>query len=118
MFPPSMLSSLYVKGSLRNTANGFELRLRNNIDSGTVTGLGPLGVDDAAISPDKVVMKVGQKEMRGDQLSYRTPLPVGVMSEIYIAVEGEPLAPGQHKLSFQIMTAEAGKLTFSITETV
>ena len=118
MFPSSMLAGLYVKGSLRNTDTGFELRLRNNIDSGTVTGVGPLGVDAGTIGTDKIVLKVGQREARGDQLSFRAPLPVSVMSEIRIVVEGEALAPGQHKLSFQIMTAEAGKLNFSITESV
>jgi hypothetical protein len=61
---------------------------------------------------------VGQREMRGDQLSFRAPLPVGVMSEIRVIVEGEILTPGQHKLAFQIMTAEAGRLNFAITETV
>lgn len=118
MFPSSMLSGLFVKGSLQNTPSGFGLRLRNNIDSGTITGLGPLGVDDTTISADKIILKVGQKEVRGDQLSYRSPLPVGVMSEIKVEVEGEPLSPGQHKISFQIMTAEAGRLNFSISETV
>ena len=76
MFPSSMLSGLFVKGSLRNTDKGFELRLRNNIDSGTVTGLGPMGLDNATISTDKIVLKVGQKESRGDQLSYRAPLSI------------------------------------------
>ncbi len=118
MFPSSMLAGLVVKGSLRNTTNGFEIRLKNNIDSGTITGLGPLGVDETIVAPDHVVLRVGTKELRGDALSYRSPLPVGVMSEIKVEVEGEPLPPGQHKLSFQLMTAEAGRLVFSVNEVV
>ena len=118
MFPSSMLSGLVVRGSLKNTPEGFEIRLRNNIESGTITGLGPLGVDDQQVSPDRVVLKVGDKEMHADQIAPRSPLSVRVMSEIRITVEGEILPAGQHKLSFSIMTAEAGRLNFSVTETV
>ena len=46
MFPASLLARLFVKGSLKNTENGFEMKLKNIIDSGTLVGLGPLVVDD------------------------------------------------------------------------
>ena len=118
MFPSSMLANLVVKGSLKNIPEGFELRLRNNIDSGTITGMGPLAVDDTPIPPAQIVLKAGDKEMHGDQLSPRTPLPVRVMTEIHVKVEGEALAAGPHKIAFQIMTAEAGRLQFSVNETI
>ena len=113
-----MLSGLLIKGSLKNTPTGFEVRLRNNIDSGTITGMGPLGVDTQSYPPSQITIKVGEKELKGDQLAPRSPMPVRVMSEIRVSVEGEPLPAGPHKLAFQLMTAEAGRLQFTATETI
>jgi hypothetical protein len=118
MFPPSMLASLYVKGSLKNTADGFELRLRNNIDSGTVTGMGAITVDDQSFPAGQCVVTVKQKEMRGDTIAPRSPMPVGVMTEIHIRVEGAPLAAGQHKVGLTLSTAEAGRLSFSVSDAI
>ncbi len=116
MFPAAMLAGMIVKGSLKNVPGGFEVKLRNNIDSGTLTGIGALGVDDQSIAPAQLLIKVGEKEVRADQLGPRSPLPVRVMSEIHLRVEGEPLAAGAHKLTFMLMTAEAGRLQFAVTE--
>ncbi len=118
MFPSSMLAGLLVKNSLKNTPGGFEVRLRNNIESGTITGMGPFGVDDQSYPPAKVTVKVGDKEMKGDQITPRSPMPVRVMTEIIVAVEGETLPPGTHKLSFQLMTAEAGRLNFTASQAI
>lgn len=116
MFPSSMLGKLFVKGSLRNTEDGFELKLKNIIDSGTVTGIGPVVVDEASYAPDTCRMKVGDKEVRGDQITRNTPVPVRAFAEILVQVKAAPLQPGEHKVTLQVFTNEAGKLQFSVTE--
>ena len=42
MIPSFLLAKLYVKGSLKNHENGFELKLKNIIDSTWLTGIGPI----------------------------------------------------------------------------
>jgi hypothetical protein len=116
MFPSSMLAKLFVRGSLKNSDHGFELKLKNIIDSGTVVGLGPLVVDETSYEPQNYKVKVGDKELTADQVTRTAPVAVRSFLEILITVEGTPLAAGEHKLSFQIMTREAGKLQFSVTE--
>jgi hypothetical protein len=116
MFPSYVLSNLFVKGSLKNNPTGFQMKLRNNIDSGTVTGLGPLTVDDKSFSTDKISLKIRDKAIKADQISNATPVPVFVLSEIEFLVEGEQLSPGDHKLGFTIYTLEAGRFQFSISE--
>ena len=116
MFPSSMLAKLFVKGSLKNTADGFELKLKNIIDSGTLIGIGPVVVDEASYTPDTCRVKVGEKETSGDQITRSMPVPVRAFAEIRLRVQAAPLQPGEHKLTLQVFTNEAGKLQFSVTE--
>jgi hypothetical protein len=116
MFPSSMLAKLFVKGSLKNTETGFELKLKNIIDSGTLIGMGPVVVDEATYPPAACSIKVSDKEISGEQLSHTTPMPVRAFAEITLRVQAERLQPGEHKLTLQVFTNEAGKLQFSVTE--
>jgi hypothetical protein len=116
MFPSSMLAKLFVKGSLKNTEDGFELKLKNIIDSGTLVGMGPLVVDDATFPPSAVRVKVGEREVSGDQITRTSPISVRAFVEIRVRVQGQPLQTGDHKLTIQVFTNEAGKLQFSVTE--
>ncbi len=116
MFPASMLAKLFVKESLKNTEDGFEFKIKNIIDSGTVTGMGPVVVDETSYGPDACRLKVGEKEVVGSQITRSAPVPVRAFSEIRVRVLGSPLAAGEHKLTLQFFTEEAGKLQFSITE--
>ena len=118
MFPSYILSNLFVKGSLINTPTGFAMKLKNIIDSGTVVGLGALTVDEASFTPEKFTLKVKDRSLRADQITSANTLPVYVMSEIEIDVEGTPLTPGEHKLGFLIHTREAGRLQFSVTQSL
>jgi hypothetical protein len=118
MFPPSMLAQLIVKGSLKNNETGFELKLKNVIDSATLTGMGALGVDESTFEPQMITMKVGEKSLRADQITRTESVYVRAYAVIEVMIEGAPLQPGAHKLTFQIFTREAGRLQFSVTETI
>jgi hydroxymethylglutaryl-CoA reductase (NADPH) len=116
MFPPSLLAKTLVSGSLKNNVNGFEFKLKNIIDSATLVGMGPLVVDDSSFTPDALMLKVGQTEIRGDVLTRSNSLPFRISNEALITVTGTPLQPGPHKLTIQVLTREAGRFQFSVTE--
>ena len=116
MFPSSMLAKLFVKGSLKNTQDGFELKLKNLIDTGTITGMGPLVVDAVSYAPGACRVKIGEREVSGDQVTRSTPLQARAFVEIRLRVIGSPLQPGEHQLTLQVFTDEVGRLEFSITE--
>ena len=118
MFPSYVLNNLYVKGSLKNSPTGFQFTIRNNIDSGTVTGLAPITIDSGSINPDKISIKFKDKQIRADQITNDAPLYVYVMSEIQFLVDAEPLQPGTHQLGLLVHTREAGRLQFDITDSV
>ena len=118
MFPPSLLAKLVMPGSLKNNANGFEFKLKNIIDSATLVGMGPLVVDGTSYAPESITLKLGQNEIRGDLLSRTNALPIRVSNEAIFSITGDPLLPGDHKLTIQILTREAGRFQFSVTQTL
>ena len=75
MFPPFILAKLYVKGSLKNTENGFEFSLKNIIDSTMLSGIGPITVGDKTYEGSAVKMALGDKEWQGDQISKTNLVP-------------------------------------------
>jgi hypothetical protein len=116
MFPSYVLANLFVKGSLKNTPTGFELKLKNIIDSGTLVGVGALSVDGESYLPEKISLTIKDRTVHGDQITSATPLSVYVLSEILITVDGATLSTGDHKLGFVLYTREAGRFDFTITE--
>ncbi len=116
MFPASMLAKLFVKGSLKNTENGFEFRFKNIIDSGTLTGMNPLVVDETAYDLSKTTLKLGDKSIPADQITREHPVTVRAFIEASIQIDATPLTPGEHKVTLSVVTREAGKIAFSVTE--
>jgi hydroxymethylglutaryl-CoA reductase (NADPH) len=117
MFPPVLLAKLFVKGSLKNVEGGFEFKIKNIIDGATLVGMGPLGLDADSVTPANFSLIVGDKEIPAEAISRENPLPVRAFVEARIVVRGAPLAAGAHKINVVILTREAGKLQFSVTET-
>ncbi len=118
MFPSSMLAKLFVKNSLKNTETGFEMKIKNIIDYGTLVGMGPLVVDGTTYAPSQVSVKANQVELMGDQIDQSRPLPIPVMAEVRVTVRGAKLEPGEHKVTLQMFVREAGKMQFSVDAVV
>lgn len=116
MFPSYVLENLFVKGSLKNTEKGFTFKFKNMIDSGTISGMAPLTIDNTSYDTEKISLKIDGRQIQADQITNRTPLPVYILSEIEFSITGETLDPGPHRMGFSIHTIEAGRLQFSITE--
>ena len=118
MYPNSVLEKIYVKGSLKNTANGFELAVKNVVDSANVAGLGPLVVDEVSYPPESISWVTERGEQRGDALSYRSPAYFSFGAQARILVHGQPLSAGEHSLTLTALVSEAGRLQFSVKDIV
>jgi hydroxymethylglutaryl-CoA reductase (NADPH) len=116
--PSFLLKKLYVKGSLKNTADGFEFALKNNLAPGSLIGLGPITLDGADIAPAAITMKSAQGQVRGDQISSRSPVLFGMNVEAKIFVQGPQLAPGAHHVVVAVMTREIGRIEIDLTDNV
>jgi hydroxymethylglutaryl-CoA reductase (NADPH) len=116
--PSFLLKKLYVKGSLKNTESGFELALRNNLAPGTLIGMGPLTIDDVTYQPDAITITTPQAELHGGEISSKNPVTFAMNVEVKIAVQGPPLAPGEHHVVFSVMTREIGRVEFDVTDSL
>jgi hydroxymethylglutaryl-CoA reductase (NADPH) len=118
MFPPFVLERIYVKGSLKNTAKGFEFSLKNVVDSGTVVEFGPITVDGKDYDAAALTIVTSSSERRGDQVTRQNPMPVYVGSAFTIRVDGESLAAGEHAIKVSILTREIGRIHFDAKDAV
>ncbi|MEM4723913.1 MAG: hypothetical protein QXP01_02750 [Candidatus Hadarchaeum sp.] len=117
--PAFLLKKLYVKGSLKNTASGFEFAIQNTLAPGTIVDLGSLQVDNVAYPPEqvKVILPDG-RSISAKEVSAQSPMRFGVSDKVIIQVEGSPLSPGVHKLALSPKTKEAGVLEIPAEDTI
>lgn len=117
--PVFLLKKLYVKGSLKNTATGFELAIQNTLASGTIAGLIPLKVDNTEypLEQTKIILPDGSTVSAAD-VSAAAPLRFAIGDRVIIQVGGNPLPAGLHKLVISPKTKEAGILEIPAEDTV
>jgi hypothetical protein len=114
----SMLERVYVRGSLKNTETGYEFKIKNNIDNGTLSGVKSLLVDGNDVPVAGVTMKTTAGERRAEEITYRSPLPLYYNSEASVRVAGEPLADGAHSLVLSVVVSEAGTIQLKFSDEI
>lgn len=118
MFPPSTLASVYVKGSLKNTGDGFEFALRNNIESTMLSGVGPVVVGEQTYSGAAITVVLGEKSWQGDQVSWSNPVPASVGTTLHVRVQGQPLPAGEVRIAVTASSSDIGRVTLEVADTV
>ena len=115
---PSLLDRVYVRGSLKNTETGYEFKLKNNIDNGTLSGVKSLTVDGNSVPLSTVILQTSAGEKPAEEITYRTPLPLYYNSEASVRIAGEPLLPGAHSLVLALAVYEAGSIQLKINDEI
>lgn len=119
MIPTFLLKKLYVKDSFKNTANGFELALRNTLAPGTLIGFGKLEIDGQEIPLDKLFITVGDgPSLPASELSPENPRLFPLNTKVELRIQDHTLAPGKHRLLVQVNTKEVGELKFDAEDTI
>ena len=118
--PGFLARQFYVSRSLRNTATGWELQAQNPMGDGTLVGVGTMKVDGREIPPQAVTARrTGETEpIRATEVSRFHPVSVFKGDRVTLAVEGEPLAPGEHRLDVELFELNLGRLSFSIKDKI
>lgn len=117
--PAFLLKKLYVKGSLKNTATGFQFSIQNTLAPGTIVDLGSLQVDSIAYQPEQVrVILPDGRNVSATEVSAQSPMRFAVGDKVTIQVEGTPLSAGVHKLTLSPKTKEAGVLEIPAEDTI
>ena len=119
MIPTFLLKKLYVKGSFKNTSNGFQLALRNTLAPGTLIGVGTIQLDGRDIPRDKIFIVVDDgTPIRASDVSFETPRAFPLNVTVTFRVEDQPLAPGAHRVNISVNTKEAGELKVDAEDSI
>jgi len=115
--PAFMLKKLYLKGSLKNTQEGFQFQIRNTLAPGTITAIQPLVVDGTAYPLEDTII-VGKDTIAAKEVKKERPVTFPINSTVTMVVKGAQLAPGEHTIVIGVMTKEAGELKWDVIDTV
>ena len=117
--PSFLLKKLYVKGSFKNTSNGFELALKNTLAPGTIIGLSPLAIDGRDVPLANILIAVGESTpVRASGISLDQPRAFPLNVTVKFQVESETLTPGSHRVTVIVNTKEAGELKIDAEDSI
>ncbi|HEX78496.1 MAG TPA: hypothetical protein G4O03_08865 [Dehalococcoidia bacterium] len=114
--PSFLLKRLYVKGSLRNNDDGFQLQLRNSLGSGYAREMLPLTLDGQEIPKENCSFVVEGKETRFTQVSPENPFTLALNRDTTLLVKGQTLSPGAHRIGIGFIVQGIGPLSFEVTD--
>lgn len=116
--PAFILRRLYVKGSLQNTGNGWSFTLKNSLGSGYARGMQPLKIDDRELPMNVTWFHQDGEDIAFDRVTDQMTFGLKMNRSIVISVNGEPLAPGAHKVWMGFVVPGFGKIGFDFTDEV
>ena len=117
--PSFILKKLYVKGSFKNTAHGFQISLNNFLAPGTLLKISPIQIDGRNVPLEQIQIVVGNTPpVRASAISIQSPSAFPLNTIITFLVQDQPLTPGPHRLTVQIDTQEVGELRIDAEDTI
>jgi hydroxymethylglutaryl-CoA reductase (NADPH) len=115
--PSFMLKKLYLKGSLKNTEEGFQFQIRNTLAPGTISAIVPLVVDGTTYPLTGTVI-MAKETITASEISKEKLVIFPINSVVTMMVKGVKLAAGEHTIVIGVMTREAGELKWDVADTV
>ena len=116
--PGFLLRRLYVKGSLKSTAGGFEFELRNSLGSGYAQKVWPLKLDGEEIPTERSHFIIEGQETPFSAVSPDNTFTLEVNKTITIWTDGGPLEPGVHTVEMGFDVPGMGTLRFDFIDEV
>ena len=116
--PGFLLRRLYVKGSLKNAAGGFEFELKNGLGAGYSTRMWPLKLDGAEIPAEKSFFTIGGKETSFSDVSQDNTFTLEMNKTIVIWTDGVTLDQGVHTVEMAFDVPGLGTMRFDFTDEV
>ncbi|MNY09287.1 hypothetical protein D3C86_1421970 [compost metagenome] len=109
---------MYRQGSLENHAEGFQFAVHNHMMSATIVGIEAIAVGGEAAPLEHLTFSAQGQVRGGHEISERSPVPFAKGVTVSVAVRGEPLARGPHRLTFKVRTGEFGPIHLDVTDTL
>ena len=116
--PAFLLRRLYVKQSLKNTPDGFEFEMMNQLGSGYSHGVHPITVDGVELPIDNAVFDLDGDVISFSEVSSDRTLTLALNKTIVVRVSGTRLDPGPRKIGMGFDVPGLGSLEFDFTDIV
>ena len=116
--PGFMLKRLYVKGSLRNTEEGFEFDIKNDIMTGSLTRALPVKLNGKELPIEDCSFIVGDKEVQSEDVSADNPVRMEKDVAVTVKVRGRRLGKGKHTIQITSVADPVGKIQFDFKDTI
>ena len=116
--PAFLLRRLYVRGSLRHAADGFEFDIKNSLGGGYAQGMLPLKIDGAEIPLEAAAFRQGEEFVPFSTVSKQRPFTLALNLTTTIRVAGRSLDEGNHKIEMGFVVVGLGKMSFDVTDYV
>ncbi|NHJ01233.1 MAG: hypothetical protein EAX86_03780 [Candidatus Heimdallarchaeota archaeon] len=123
MVNEDLLRTLFVKKSLKNTENGFQMQMQNSISDATI--IEPIKVEISGEGVDKEKYKDFIIDLNGEKVENKTisesnPAKFSVKAlATLIFNRDSPLPEGKYKIRFtKLLTEEYGDIPFTMKERI
>lgn len=116
--PSFILKKLYVPNSLSHTANGCQVQIKNTLAPATITGFGPVTVDGTVCPQENVALTRGAERIAAADCGPGHPLLFDLNVVVTIIIKNITLSPGEHHVTLNITSREAGRLSIEIVDSV
>ena len=116
--PEFLLRALYVKNSLRNTNDGFEFQMKNDLGPVRIVGTRPLQVDRKPVPLDRCRFVHGEKEAGFEDVTPEESVLMRKGEAITVRVQGAALRSGRHMLGISVLVKDMGLVNFSVSDGV
>ena len=113
--PTFVLKRLYVKGSLRATGDGIAFTLHNHMATATLTELRRLTIAGEAIAPERVRVRIGEREADVQHVTASQPLLFPRGEDAVVEVRGA-VQKGSMKVKLEAQSAEFGELVIEFED--
>jgi hypothetical protein len=116
--PVELYRGLYAPGSLKNTVDGFQFVLKNNLMDAVVTGINQVRADNIRYESADVSVKTGNVLRIADSVTAADPVMLSMEGEAIFVVKAAPLSKGQHTVVLSFNADLVGKVEFDIADNV
>ncbi len=107
-----------MKGSLRNTSEGFQFSLCNKLGAGYARGVLPISVNGQTADIDSCYFDAGDVRHGFAEVSRETPFSLALNKTTVITVHGQNLDVGQQTIGMGFEVPGLGTLKLDFTDVV
>ena len=116
--PEFLLKALYVKGSLRNAAGGFEFQMKNDLGPARIIGARPLQLDRKPIPLESCRFEHGENGANFTDVDEDNSVLMRKGEAVTVHIRGQQLRPGRRTLGINVIVKDLGNVSFTVGDSV